>query len=705
MRRSVISILLFALALGWVVPARSYTLQYADSSAALQLHWQTMPIRIALSTSLNSSPGNIRGGDIEGAARRALAHWQEVANVQFDISSSSAQFISPSGGGDGISLITVAPNQESGLFDGNRTGRTRVFYDPANGLITEADIAVNPNLQYSTDGASSTYDLESVFTHEIGHLLGLEHSGVIGATMQPRQGQNGLYGLPALTPRTLSDDDRAGVRAIYGLPAGQHTGVGVIAGKLTNGSNGGPLFGAHVWAENVSTGRVTAGNVTLPDGSFRIDSLPPANYRVVAEYLDGPVLAAEVASTGGAYGGIGAQPAFRTTELATNLSVAINTTTPLNAIVPVDSPPALNPRLLGTNSQISTIAVPLSPGNTYTIYVGGDGLDQVISSGVSITSPYFNIDHSSFAQRQADFGSSFPIFSFNVSVSGSATVGDYSLRLISNTGEVAYVSGGLTVDNGTASTNPIDDPQVFVRQQYLDFLSREPEPEGLSFWTGEITRCGNDAACIHRRRVEVSAAFFIENEFQQTGSFIYRLYKGALGRQPAFAEFSTDRPQVVGGASLEQSKATFADNFVQRSEFTLKYQNNTSAASFVDALIANINASSGVDISSQRASLINTYNTGSSTNNSRSLTVRAAIENAAFKQAEYNPSFVLMQYFGYLHRDPERGGYLFWLNVLNTQQPGNFKGMVCAFITSAEYQLRFGPVITRSDRDCSQYGP
>jgi hypothetical protein len=252
-----------------------------------------------------------------------------------------------------------------------------------------------------------------------------------------------------------------------------------------------------------------------------------------------------------------------------------------------------------------------------------------------------------------------------------------------------------------AGTNPIDNAQFFVRQHYLDFLGREPDTGGLDFWTNNITKCGSDLLCIHQRRIGTSGAFFIENEFQQTGSFIYRLYKAALGRQPNFAEFSEDRPLVVGGAGLDANKVVFADEFVQRAEFKQKYQSNTTAESFVDALIQTIKTSSAADLSSQRAALINTYNTGSNTNASRSLTVRAAIEDANFKQAEYNPSFVLMQYFGYLRRDPEVGGYLFWLNVLNNGQPNNYRGMVCAFITSSEYQHRFGTQVTRTNRDCS----
>src|SRR4029453_5958375 len=99
------------------------------------------------------------------------------------------------------------------------------------------------------------------------------------------------------------------------------------------------------------------------------------------------------------------------------------------------------------------------------------------------------------------------------------------------------------------TTNQIDTAGFFVRQHYLDFLGREPDAGGLDFWTNEITRCGFDQACIRNRRIDVSAAFFIESEFQQVGSFVIRLYRAAFDRRPTFSEFSTDRGLVVGGQS------------------------------------------------------------------------------------------------------------------------------------------------------------
>ena len=253
-----------------------------------------------------------------------------------------------------------------------------------------------------------------------------------------------------------------------------------------------------------------------------------------------------------------------------------------------------------------------------------------------------------------------------------------------------------------ARANAIDTNEYYVRQQYLDFLGREPDQGGFEYWTAQLNECGTDNACLRARRINVSAAFFAEREFQQTGSFIYRMYKGALGRQLTFAEFSNDRVLVVEGPNLETTKVAFTNAFVARPEFVQKYQNSTTATAFVDALLQSVSSSSGTDLGSLRADLLTKYNSGGSLNESRALVVREIADNASLSTALYNNAFVLMEYFGYLRRDPDAGGYDFWLNILNNRDPGNYRGMVCAFITSAEYQQRFSPIVTRTNAECGQ---
>lgn len=259
----------------------------------------------------------------------------------------------------------------------------------------------------------------------------------------------------------------------------------------------------------------------------------------------------------------------------------------------------------------------------------------------------------------------------------------------------------LRIRPGTNQIITIDDGDFFVSQHYIDFLSRFPDQGGLDYWNGQIQSCGSNALCAYSQRVNVSAAFFIEAEFQRTGSFVYRSFKGGLGRQPNYAEFGPDRRLVIDGPQLEASKAAYALAFVQRNEFLQKYNGQNTAAAFVNALTDSILTNSGVSYNAQqKQNLINKYNTGTNQNESRAFVLRDTIDDGAFVNAEHNKEFVLMQYFGYLRRDPDQGGYLFWLDVLNNRVPGNFRGMVCAFITSQEYQLRFGSTATQNDTNC-----
>ena len=140
-----------------------------------------------------------------------------------------------------------------------------------------------------------------------------------------------------------------------------------------------------------------------------------------------------------------------------------------------------------------------------------------------------------------------------------------------------------------------------------------------------------------------------------TGSFIYDAYSGALGRQPGFAEYSSDRQQVVGGTNSMPRKPCLPRTSCSEVNSTTRYQANTTAASFVDALIQTVQLS-GLDLTSERTNLIGTYNSASNTVNSRAAVVRAIADNTAFKQTEYNAAFVLTEYFSFLRRDPKPPG-------------------------------------------------
>jgi photosystem II stability/assembly factor-like uncharacterized protein len=294
---------------------------------------------------------------------------------------------------------------------------------------------------------------------------------------------------------------------------------------------------------------------------------------------------------------------------------------------------------------------------------------------------------------------------------GLTTLNIYALAM-DLSGTFLHAATPAGVFDTQLSSNPIDGAQLFVRQQYLDFLNREPDAGGLAYWTDRITQCGSDARCIHERRIGVSAAFFIELEFQDSGYFVYRCYKASFGRPPNLAEFSSDRSQVVVGADAEAGRQAFAEQWVQRAAFQQAYPMTLSNTEFVNKLfdMAGLTASL---YDPQRQQEIAAMDAG----RSRALVLRDVIEIPDFKNipdpnspryaeikrtSQYNPAFVLMQYFGYLRRNVDQGGYDFWLEVLNNRAPNNYQAMVCAFITSTEYQLRFATTVTRTNQDCGQ---
>ena len=270
---------------------------------------------------------------------------------------------------------------------------------------------------------------------------------------------------------------------------------------------------------------------------------------------------------------------------------------------------------------------------------------------------------------------------------------------------IDVVLSGLSF--GLPQPNPIDRADFFVHRHYLDFLNREPDAAGLAFWTNEITSCGTDQQCIEIKRINVSAAFFLSIESQETGYLVYRMYKAAFGDLPGAPvpltreEFLPDTLRIRQGLVvglpgwellLESNKNAFAAEFVTRLRFTTAFPSTMTAAQFVDTLNQN---AGGVLSSAERNQLVNDLASGAKT---RAQVLRAVAEDQDLKNAEFNKAFVLMQYYGYLRRNPNAppdtnfDGFNFWLSKLN-QFNGNFiqAEMVKAFISSLEYRHRFGP--------------
>jgi hypothetical protein len=272
-------------------------------------------------------------------------------------------------------------------------------------------------------------------------------------------------------------------------------------------------------------------------------------------------------------------------------------------------------------------------------------------------------------------------------------------------------------DGAEAATNAIDDSTIFVGQHYHDFLNRQSDSAGLAFWVNEIESCGANAQCREVKRVNVSAAFFLSIEFQQTGYFVIRIYKSAFGStsgNPVYRPFLRDTQEIGRGvvigapgadALLEANRQAFAIAFVQRSDFQAAHGSQT-ADQYVDSLFANAGAT---PTAPERAAAITAFGSGDTAG--RAAALRNVTESGSVFNKLYNPAFVLMQYFGYLRRNPNDApdgnfsGYDFWLakmnqfsvageDVRNEQVAlGRVQRaeMVKAFIVSGEYRGRFGP--------------
>jgi len=259
----------------------------------------------------------------------------------------------------------------------------------------------------------------------------------------------------------------------------------------------------------------------------------------------------------------------------------------------------------------------------------------------------------------------------------------------------------LTInDNDVAGrANPILQTPFFVRQHYLDFLSREPEAGEP--WSGVLNRCADvntDPTC---DRILVSGRVGVSPEFRLKGFFVYNFYKVGFNRLPNYEEIIPDMRSVSGttAAELYAKRAAFPVAFTQRAAFKGLYDALTNPQ-YVEALMRRYglpqittpdpaNPEGGAKITMTRDDLINRLSATGVQTLTRAQVLRAIVESDEVGTQEYNRAFVAMQYYGYLRRTPEQDGYNAWLRVIN-QDSQNIRVMLNGFLNSAEYRLRFG---------------
>lgn len=367
-----------------------------------------------------------------------------------------------------------------------------------------------------------------------------------------------------------------------------------------------------------------------------------------------------------------------------------------NNAVATDFQPAVQP--LSTGQAQSTVQFSAS---TYTVNEGAGSINITVTR-TGDTSGLAVVDYAATggtASERSDFETAIGTLrfaagetskTFAVLISDDAFVESdetINLTLSNPTGATLGTPNSATltiVDNDSVPTsvNPIDSTPFFVRQQYLDFLNREPDTAGFNAWVNVLNNCSNVNNNPSCDRILVSQSFFLSPEFQSKGFFAIRFYLAALGRVPTYREFVRDLSNLNGQTAAEATanQGAFPDRFVQSDEFKSIYDPLTNTQ-FVDRLVL----TAGVTITN-RDQLISDLNTGAQT---RAQVLRGIVLSTQFTQSTFNRAFVLSEYFGYLRRDPDAAGFQAWLNFLN-MNPGDFRTMVRGFVNSIEYRSRFG---------------
>gem|GEM_PF-851910 len=401
----------------WIVVAGPVSLE-AFVRLGSEAKWQTLPVPYRIHAGGLPSLGN---NSEFIAVQRAFQTWEDLPTSTVAFRYEGTTDIQ-TGGNDGVNVISFQSSQSE--FFGSGTIAVTISTS-SQGRFIDADILfnpANPNITFATDGSSDSFDVQAVATHEIGHFLGLDHTSIVSATMNPRGARGSVF------PRVLKSDDIIGASTIY--PASNFlSSTGGLRGRVTN--NGANVFGGHVVVLS-GEGNTVVSALTGLDGTYEISGLPQGAYSLYAEPLDEPVTEEDI---GGEFDSR-VDVNFTTTFLGNTLNPnqrqtiqvsAGNTLQQVNiAVLPSPTSPL--------NLTSPSLGVRLSQGTTAAFTARGEGVMdgisfQVLGPGVTLASPVFMSGNSA---------------SLTTTVDASAPIG---LRTLFARGSdaTAALSGGLII--------------------------------------------------------------------------------------------------------------------------------------------------------------------------------------------------------------------------------------------------------------------
>ncbi len=516
-------------------------------------------------------------------------------------------------------------------------------------------------------------------------------------------------------PRPLNPQGIATV-SISTLTAGNHTIVADYAGTASFAQSNGALAGDQVvniaTAISINDASLAEGDAGTKSFDFTVTLSTPSNLEVKVDFAT----ANGTATAGADYQSTTGTLTFAPGELSKTITVLVNgnTKTEPNKTFFVNLTSPQN-ATIGDEQGSGTILNDDAPGvefsrDSISFSEGAGHGDIVITRTGDISQPmtvdYQTIDQSALtpcqtnsngiASDRCDYETAVGTLQFAAGEAQKTIplvlINDayvepaeqLSIRLSNPVGATLGAPDTETVtitdnDAQLATQNPIDDLDFFIRQLYIDFLGREPEPEGFAFWKARMTTdCPAGQTC---DRVDTALRFFASDEFLERGYFVYLFYHAALGRRPTYNEWIIDVSKLNGPktvAEQEAAKAAFIKEFMSRQEFMDLYNGSQTGQAFVDALVQK----SGV-MPGSRQQLIDNYQTAG-----RAATLRAFLETPEVQAAFRDRAFVTMLYFGFLRRDAEVGGFDFWLQKLNeTNHDDRF--LLGGFLQSDEYHFRF----------------